>query len=221
MANLLGSFFFAGFILWCDLLDENTQQSFLSIAEGKISKRFDVTFAKGIGCNWMVSMAVLLAGQAQDMFGKVVAIYLPISTFVMLGFEHAPANFYLLGMTVEVGDMSFWDILLKNLLPTTLGNFFAGAVVVAGSYSYFFGNLGSGSAAARSIEPMASHPDPEAQEDDNPKRDISRMSRLTASTYASSALSRVSFDSLNEAERATPPASKSLREAACVFGQAD
>ena len=84
VGNLLGSLFFAGFILWCDLLDEKTQHSFLSIAESKTSKRFDVTLAKGIGCNWMVSMAVLLAGQAQDMFGKVVAIYLPISTFVML-----------------------------------------------------------------------------------------------------------------------------------------
>ncbi|CAJ1452111.1 unnamed protein product [Effrenium voratum] len=217
VGNLLGSFFFASFILWCELLDENTQQSFLAIAEGKTSKRFDVTFAKGIGCNWMVSMAVLLAGQAQDMFGKVVAIYLPISTFVMLGFEHTPANFYLLGMTVEVGDMSFWDILLKNLLPTSLGNLFAGAVVVAGGYSYFFGNLGS-CGSQRCIEAFEAS-DPEAQ-DDNPKRDISRMSRLTASTYAPSSISRVSFDSL-EPERAAPSAPKFLREVPCGFGQAD
>ena len=53
VGNLLGSLFFAGFILWCDLLGEKTQHSFLSIAESKTSKRFDVTFAKGIGCNWM------------------------------------------------------------------------------------------------------------------------------------------------------------------------
>ncbi|CAE7544634.1 fdhC [Symbiodinium pilosum] len=223
VGNLLGSLFFAGFILWCDLLDENTQHSFLSIAEGKTSKRFDVTFAKGIGCNWMVSMAVLLSGQAQDMCGKVVAIYLPISTFVMLGFEHTPANFYLLGMSVEVGDISFWEILLKNLLPVTLGNLVAGAMVVAGSYSFFFGNLGShvGSEAkeplrrfqaqrSMGIEPAEafrsqSSQDPEDppqddQVDDNSKRQASRQT--AASTSAPSASSRVSFDSLSQAERA-------------------
>ena len=220
VGNLLGSLFFAGFILWCDLLDEKTQHSFLSIAEGKTSKRFDVTFAKGIGCNWMVSMAVLLAGQAQDMFGKVVAIYLPISTFVMLGFEHTPANFYLLGMSVEVGDMSFWDILLKNFLPVTLGNLIAGAMVVAGSYSFFFGNLGSHSVseakqplrkfqAQRSmgIEPpeavrSQSDLDPEAPpQDDQVDDDVKReASRRTASTYGPSASSRVWFDSPSEAE---------------------
>ncbi|CAE7462336.1 fdhC [Symbiodinium necroappetens] len=203
VGNLLGSLVFAGFILWCDLLDDRSQASFLSIAEKKTSARFDVTFARGIGCNWMVSMAVLLSGQAQDMFGKVVAIYLPISTFVMLGFEHTPANFYLLGMTVEAGDMSFLDVLLKNLLPTTLGNLVAGAVVVAGSYSYFFGNLGNTTTseatepfrrlqAQRSMGIESDVEDPENQPGtDDPKRYTSRQS--ASSTCAPSISSRVSF----------------------------
>ena len=219
VGNLLGSMIFAGFILWCDLLDENSRDSFHHIAEAKVSKRFDVTFAKGIGCNWMVSMAVVLSGQAQDMFGKVVAIYLPISTFVMLGFEHTPANFYLLGMPVEVGDISFFDALVKNLIPTTLGNLVAGAFVVAGSYSYFFGALGnnvesdskdtvrrflgleSTSGPGRDIE----DPQQDEQFNDEPKREASRQT--AASTYAPSTSSRLSFDSAGpagEGERPQP-----------------
>jgi len=141
--NVLGSLLFAAFTVWCDLNDGSTGEYTAAIAYKKTSYRFDQTFAKGIGCNWMVCMAVFLSGQAQDFTGKCVAIYLPISTFVMIGFEHIPANFYLLCLAMLNGDATFVDVLLKNWIPTTLGNFFAGAFIVAASYSYFFGRLGS------------------------------------------------------------------------------
>jgi len=142
VGNLLGALLFGEFMEWCELIDRHTQEAFLEIAVHKTSARFDVTVARGIGCNWMVCMAVFLSGQAQDMFGKVVAIYLPISTFVMLGFEHVPANFFLLGVTFEDGDMSVLDLWLKNWIPATLGNFLGGALLVAATYSCIFGELG-------------------------------------------------------------------------------
>merc|ERR1719454_487547 len=129
--------------VWCDLHEGPTRAYASAIAAKKISFRFDQTFARGIGCNWMVCMAVFLSGQAQDFAGKCVAIYLPISTFVMIGFEHIPANFYLLELAMLNGDVSFVDVLVKNWIPTTLGNFVSGAMIVAGAYSYFFGKLGN------------------------------------------------------------------------------
>lgn len=141
--NVLGSAVFAFFTVWCDLHEGPTRKFAAAIAAGKTSKRFDQTFAKGIGCNWMVCMAVFMSGQAQDFAGKCVAIYLPISTFVMIGFEHIPANFYLLCLAMVNGDVEFVDVLWKNWIPTTLGNFVAGAFIVALSYSYFFGRLGN------------------------------------------------------------------------------
>jgi formate/nitrite transporter len=140
--NVLGSLLFAAFTVWCDLHEGSTGEYAADIAYKKTSSRFDQTFAKGIGCNWMVCMAVFLQGQAQDFTGKCVGIYLPISTFVMIGFEHIPANFYLLELSMLKGDVEFIDVLWKNWIPTTLGNFVAGAFIVAGSYSYFFGQLG-------------------------------------------------------------------------------
>lgn len=139
----MGSALFAVFTAWCDLHQGPTRTFTAAIAAKKCSKRFDQTFAKGIGCNWMVCMAVFLSGQAQDFSGKCVAIYLPISTFVMIGFEHIPANFYLLELAMVNGDISFVDVLVKNWIPTTLGNFVAGAFIVALSYAYFFGRLGN------------------------------------------------------------------------------
>merc|ERR1712187_269266 len=141
--NVLGSAVFAVFTCWCELNGGPTGDFAAEIAYKKTSNNFDVTFAKGIGCNWMVCMAVFLSGQAQDFTGKCVAIYLPISTFVMIGFEHIPANFYLLSLAMVNGDVSFVDVLVKNWIPTTLGNFVSGALIVALSYSFFFGRLGS------------------------------------------------------------------------------
>ena len=44
----------------------------------------------------MVCIAVFLCGQAQDMAGKMVGIWFPISAFVAIGFEHVPANMFMM-----------------------------------------------------------------------------------------------------------------------------
>jgi len=68
--NVLGSLLFAAFTQWCELNGGSTGKFIADIAYKKVSKPFDVTFAKGIGCNWMVCMAVFMSGQAQDFSGK-------------------------------------------------------------------------------------------------------------------------------------------------------
>jgi formate/nitrite transporter len=149
LGNVLGSAVFAFFTFYCDLLEGTTKEAALKIAKKKVSKDFGMTFAKGIGCNWMVCMAVFLQGQAQDLCGKYLGIWFPISTFVMIGFEHIPANFYLLSIALvsnscEEVDVCFGDVFVKNWIPVTLGNFVAGAFIVAAGYSYAFGTLGKG-----------------------------------------------------------------------------
>jgi formate/nitrite transporter len=162
LGNLLGAAVFAFLIHYVDLnadvsdmkFDFNaesikyssadlTGQLAKKIAEKKVAKDFFQTFVKGVGCNWMVCMAVFLSGQAQDMAGKMVGIWFPISCFVAIGFEHIPANMYMMPLGLLAGaDVTVWEMFYKNFLPTTLGNIFAGSVVVAMGYSYAFGALG-------------------------------------------------------------------------------
>jgi len=147
LGNVCGSLLFAYFTDACGLLEGPALATTLKIAKKKVSKDFFTTFMKGIGCNWMVCMAVFLQGMAQDMCGKYLGIWFPISTFVMIGFEHIPANFYLLSLALVGGsaesvDVTFADVFLKNWIPVTLGNFVAGAFIVAAGYSYAFGKLG-------------------------------------------------------------------------------
>lgn len=98
---------------------------------------------KAILCNWMVSLAVFMAGASNDLVGKLVGCWFPISTFVAIGLEHSVANLFILPCALLLGaKVTVGDVIFKNLIPVLLGNAIAGAFVVAASYSYQFGKLG-------------------------------------------------------------------------------
>ena len=84
-------------------------------------------FIRGGLCNWMVSMGVVGAMIATNVSGKVIAMWMPITVFFYLGFEHSVVNMFLfpLGMMVG-GNFGIWDYLMWNELPTVLGNIVGG-----------------------------------------------------------------------------------------------
>ncbi|CAK0800440.1 unnamed protein product [Prorocentrum cordatum] len=142
--NLLGAVLSAFFVEACNLNVGLTAKLAMKVAEKKIKENFVVTFLKGIGCNWLVCMAVFLQGQAQDMTGKMVGIWFPISCFVAIGFEHIPANMFMIPLGMIAGaDVSVWDCLWRNFIPVTLRNIFAGSIFVGVGYSFALGKLGS------------------------------------------------------------------------------
>eukprot|EP00446_Apocalathium_sp_SHHI-4_P037133 CAMPEP_0177316912 /NCGR_PEP_ID=MMETSP0368-20130122/13252_1 /TAXON_ID=447022 ORGANISM="Scrippsiella hangoei-like, Strain SHHI-4" /NCGR_SAMPLE_ID=MMETSP0368 /ASSEMBLY_ACC=CAM_ASM_000363 /LENGTH=387 /DNA_ID=CAMNT_0018776223 /DNA_START=67 /DNA_END=1231 /DNA_ORIENTATION=- len=143
IGNLIGGVIFALLVTYCDMNLGATAELAKHTIHKKCSKTFLQTLIKGIGCNWLVCMAVFLSGQAQDMAGKMVGIWFPISCFVAIGFEHVPANMFVLTMGLVAGsEETVLDALWKNMVPTTLGNFVAGFIFVALGYSYAFGELG-------------------------------------------------------------------------------
>ncbi|CAK0850451.1 unnamed protein product [Prorocentrum cordatum] len=144
IGNLLGAVLFAFFVEACKLNVGLTAKLAMKVAEKKIKENFFITFLKGIGCNWLVCMAVFLQGQAQDMTGKMVGIWFPISCFVAIGFEHIPANMFMIPLGMIAGaDVSVWDCFWRNFVPVTLGNIFAGSIFVGVGYSFALGRLGS------------------------------------------------------------------------------
>ena len=62
--------------------------------------------------------AVFPCGQAQNMAGKMVGISFPISAFVAIGFDHIPADRFMvpLGLLAGAG-ASVLEMLYKNFLP--------------------------------------------------------------------------------------------------------
>ena len=58
-------------------------------------------------------------------------------------FEHSIANLFLLPLGMRAGaSVSVMDTIVKNILPVTIGNIIAGAVVFAATHSYLYGALG-------------------------------------------------------------------------------
>jgi len=143
IGNIIGCGAFAFAAKYTGLLAGGPKDLAVATVMKKCGGTFGQKLVKAVMCNWLVCMAVWLAGAANDLAGKMVGIWFPISTFVAIGLEHSVANLFLLPLGLLGGaELSVMDIIFKNLIPVTLGNAIAGAIVVAAGYSYAFGKLG-------------------------------------------------------------------------------
>ncbi len=122
----------------------------LKTAVGKVNLSFLETFCRGIGCNWLVCLAVWMAVAGKDSVSKIFGIYFPIMAFVASGFEHSIANMYFIpmglflkgntavvnsaGLTEVINTLTWSKFVFGNLLPVTLGNIVGGALFVGGAY---------------------------------------------------------------------------------------
>lgn len=151
VANFLGAvlitvlFYYSG--LW-KTGDGALGAAAVKIAFNKINLSFSEALWRGIGCNWLVCLAVWMAMAARQTIGKIFAIFFPIMAFVALGFEHCVANMFFIptgilfawGATlpevpgVDLSALNWINFLWRNLLPVTIGNIIGGAVFVGMSY---------------------------------------------------------------------------------------
>ena len=101
---------------------------------------------RGILCNFLVCIAVWMASAAKSVPGKILAVFFPIMTFVVAGFEHSVANMYYLtaglltaAQTGAAAEGLTWGRALAcNLLPVTLGNLVGGVLLVGVSAWYLY-----------------------------------------------------------------------------------
>ena len=126
--------------------DGRLAASVISIARAKASLSFGDAFVRGILCNFLVCIAVWMAGAAKSVPGKILAVFFPIMTFVVAGFEHSVANMYYLtaGLltaaqtSAAAAGLTWGRALLGNLLPVTLGNLVGGVFLVGVSGWYLY-----------------------------------------------------------------------------------
>jgi formate/nitrite transporter len=96
-------------------------------------------FMKGIACNLLVNVAILLAISSKNMVGKFFGIWFPIMAFVSSGFEHSVANMYFIPAGIMLGAKVTWGQFIQwNLIPVTLGNIVGGFIFIGAVYFYSF-----------------------------------------------------------------------------------
>lgn len=144
VGNFIGSLFFAYFLVHLThvLSNEIWVDGTIKIAEAKTSNSFGVTFLKGIGANLLVCLAMWLAISSKSTSGKILGIWFPVMTFVAIGYEHCIANMFFIPLAMMEGaDITTSEFLLKNLLPSTLGNIVGGSFFVGLLYWYVYEKL--------------------------------------------------------------------------------
>eukprot|EP01025_Chloroclados_australasicus_P013130 TRINITY_DN1623_c0_g5_i1.p2 TRINITY_DN1623_c0_g5~~TRINITY_DN1623_c0_g5_i1.p2 ORF type:complete len:327 (-),score=46.49 TRINITY_DN1623_c0_g5_i1:398-1378(-) len=138
-ANLLGSLFLVYMVAASGVLATAAAPKAMAVA--KTSLTFGQAFIRGVICNWLVCLAIWQASAANDLAGKAVGVWFPISAFVAMGMEHSVANMFIIPMGIVLGANVTWgQFFLNNLLPVTLGNIVAGVLLVATSYAMIFGS---------------------------------------------------------------------------------
>jgi hypothetical protein len=109
---------------------------------------------RGIVCNVLVCLAIWLAFSGRSTIDKIVAVIFPVTAFVASGFEHCVANMYFVpmglalngqpevlaaaqgmaGQPIMLGNLTVAGLIVKNLIPVTLGNIIGGSLLVGVIY---------------------------------------------------------------------------------------
>jgi formate/nitrite transporter len=137
IGNFIGSLLFAILIWKSGLLgspDELTGLGNVSVgvAEAKLGLTFSEAFIRGIFCNMLVILAIIMATISKDVISKIASVVLPIMVFVACGFEHCVANMFLIpiGLLAKgVNGIGLFSM-FENILPVTLGNIVGGILIL-------------------------------------------------------------------------------------------
>ncbi len=137
--NLIGGVLIAVLVVFGGVMgdaDGSIVQACIATAANKCNMDFGSILLRGILCNMLVCLAVWASTACKNHGEKILAVYLPVFAFVVLGFEHSVANMYYLsaglitgarfGITVAGLNIGY---ALLNLLAATLGNMIGGCLI--------------------------------------------------------------------------------------------
>ena len=137
--NLIGGVLIAVLVVFGGVMgdaDGSIVQACIATAANKCNMDFGSILLRGILCNMLVCLAVWASTACKNHGKKILAVYLPVFAFVVLGFEHSVANMYYLSaglitgarFSITVAGLNIGYALL-NLLAATLGNMIGGCLI--------------------------------------------------------------------------------------------
>ncbi len=136
--NLIGSILLAWLVDQTGLLGHGPESftpvgvAAVSVAGNKMALGWVASLTRGILCNILVCLAVILCISSLTVSGKILGIYFPIMAFVASGYEHSIANMYFipLGLMAEGSFLNKFLLMWNNLIPVTIGNVIGGLILV-------------------------------------------------------------------------------------------
>jgi formate/nitrite transporter len=115
----------------------------IRLAASKCAIPFFSGIVLGFCCNVLVCAGVLCSLSAKDTGGRILGAYVPVTFFVICGFEHCIANMYYIpaGLFaislqqyaelaseagIDTALLTWGNFLVRNLIPVTIGNILGG-----------------------------------------------------------------------------------------------
>jgi len=139
--NLAGSLFFAAILThYSGIVSVDPYKTFIKNFAIKKAQEpeWHQIFLRGVGCNWLVCVAVWQAAGARDTVSKIFGAWIPIWIFVACGFDHVVANMFSVPLGIIFGaDLTVAAYIKKSLIASLLGNI-VGAALVGLPAVYFY-----------------------------------------------------------------------------------
>ena len=145
LGNFLGAAFVAVLVVYGhtpDLFQGVLAAAIVNAAKARTDLSVADAFVRGILCNILVCIAIWMSFAAKRVSGKLMTSFWPVMLFVLCGFEHCIADIYfgVAGLLtaseyrIVAEGLTWFNFLLKSLLPITLGNLVGGAGIVGCGY---------------------------------------------------------------------------------------
>ena len=137
-SNLLGSFLVA--LLFAlggaGLIGKTDGELLLSIASYKMNSPIIELVARGILCNWLVCLALWMAGRTENDVAKCILIFWCLYAFIASGFEHSVANMTIFSLALLLPHPETITLygMYYNLFWVSIGNIIAGALIMGVGY---------------------------------------------------------------------------------------
>ena len=137
LGNLAGSLGYA-LLVWVSGLFGTTADPTdigtvaISVAAAKVGLAFLPAVLRGVFCNILVILAILMSIMAKDVVSKILCCMLPVAAFVTVGFEHCVANMFLMpiGFLADGVPAAGWLRMVPSLVYVTLGNIVGGVFIL-------------------------------------------------------------------------------------------
>ncbi|WP_425380982.1 formate/nitrite transporter family protein [Spiroplasma endosymbiont of Polydrusus pterygomalis] len=146
IGNFVGCFILSLFTWWAGFFDNKAfLDNAVSIFDHKLALSWWKALFSGILCNFLVAGSVYISHATRSSTAKFLLISLVIMVFALSGFSHVVANAYVWGLEplfniygVHRDFNVFLQFGYQIQLPTLIGNFIGGVVLLPGMYYLMF-----------------------------------------------------------------------------------
>ena len=135
VGNLIGALLLSALFVESGLGTDAVTACVARTAEAKVGAGFMPLLCRGILCNFMVCLAVMICSNLKNEVSKFFIIIMCIYPFVTTGYEHCVANMttFGVGLISSKIDLTVGQV-AANLVPVTIGNIIGGALALAGGF---------------------------------------------------------------------------------------